>query len=146
MKKATDEVLFQAEATYKDLLLRKSLRLRVGETVVFIAGMLLVSPWFPTGSGAFKLFAVAMAIAVVGLAPFVYKAVLRPRYTLTTTHLIVSIGNKETAYPLHQVEQGIEGRNVYVLNGKREALMVSREFLERLNERLLLFHKKNKRR
>lgn len=136
----------QAEATYSDLLLRKSLKLRVLETVLFIFGMLFASNFMDTKSGVFKMIAIAIAVAVVGLAPFVYKMVLRPRYTLTKTHLIVSIADKETAYSLDQVEPLIQGRNMYKLNGKRESLMVSRQFLSQLEERVALFQKKTKRR
>ncbi len=136
----------QAEATYSDLLLRKSLKLRVLETVLFIFGMLFATNFMDTKSGVFKMIAIAIAVAVVGLAPFVYKMVLRPRYTLTKTHLIVSIADKETAYSLDQVEPLIQGRNMYKLNGKRESLMVSRQFLSQLEERVALFQKKTKRR
>jgi hypothetical protein len=146
MKKGSGEILYQAEATYKDLLLRKNFKMRILETVIFVAGMLIASSFFDTTSDTFKVSAFAIAFAVVGLAPFVYKKVLRPEYKLTKTHLIISISGKERAYPLNEVEPVIEGRHIYTLSGKREALMVSREFLERLNERLFIFRKQHKRR
>jgi len=141
-----NEVLFQAEATYKDLLLRKSFQLRMLETLLFVVGMMIASSLMNSQTTGFKIFAIAIAVAVVGLAPFVYKWLLRPRYTLTKTHLIISISGKETAYPLTEVQEVIAGRHVYKINGKRHALMVSREFLRHLNERLALFQKKGKRR
>lgn len=146
MKKGTDEILYQAEAQYNDLLLRKTFGLRTLETVIFIAGMLLASVIFDSQSNVFKVSCFVIAIAVVGLAPFVYKAVLRPRYTLTKTQLIISISGKERSFPLSEVEAIIEGRHMYRLSGKREALMVSRDFLAHLNERIFLFQRKNKRR
>lgn len=146
MNKGTDEILYQAETEYKDLLLRKNFGLRILETVVFIVGMLLASAIFNAQSIIFKVSAFAIAIVVVGLAPFVYKFVLRPRYTLTKNHLIISISDKERSFPLNEVEPIIEGRHMYRLAGKREALMVSRDFLAHLNERIHLFQRKSKRR
>lgn len=147
MKKGgPNEVLYRAEATYKDLLLRKNLKLRIFETTLFVLGMMLASSILGVKSGSFKVSAFAIAIAVVGLMPILYQRVLRPVYTLTKTHLIVSIAGNERSFPLNQVEQVIEGRHVYRLNGKREALMVSHEFLAHLNERLMYFHKPGKRR
>lgn len=146
MKKQNDHILNQVDAGYSDLLMRKSLKLRIMETCLFLFGMLFASNFMDPKSGAFKAIAIAIAIAVVALAPFVYKQVLRPRYTLTKTHLIVSISGKETSYPLDQVEPLIQGRHLYKLNGKRESLMVSRQFLAELEERVALFQKKTKKR
>ncbi|WP_126425053.1 hypothetical protein [Brevibacillus marinus] len=146
MKKRADDVLFEAEASYKDLLLRKNMKLRIWETVLFVIGMVLLSVFFETRSDAFKVLAFVIAFAVVGLSPFLYKAILRPRYTLTKSHLIISIAGQERAYPLSVVEQVYEGRNVYRLQGKKESLMISREFLARLDERLFLLQRKGKRR
>lgn len=146
MKKSNDEILFQSDATYADLLMRKSFKLRMLETCLFLFGMLFAANFMDTKSDTYKVIAIAIAVAVVGLAPFFYKMVLRPRYTLTKTHLIVSISGKETAYPLDQVESLIHGRHFYKLNGKRESLMVSRQFLAHLEERVALFQKKSKRR
>ncbi|WP_134685629.1 hypothetical protein [Brevibacillus migulae] len=145
MKYRPPEVLMEVESTYKDLLLRKSLKMRVYETILFVLGMLVLSNMFGTESNMFKVLAFAIAIAVVGLSPFFYKAVMKPRYTLTRTHLIVSISGQERSYPLNEVEPVIEGRHVFRLSGKRESLMVSREFLAQLNERLFYFRKKGKR-
>ncbi|HZG14299.1 MAG TPA: hypothetical protein VE710_04670 [Candidatus Bathyarchaeia archaeon] len=145
MKYRPPEVLMEVESTYKDLLLRKSVKMRVNETILFVLGMLVLSNMFDTNSNLFKVLAFAVAIAVVGLSPFFYKAVMKPRYTLTRTHLIVSISGKERSYPLNEVEPVIEGRHVFRLSGKRESLMVSREFLAQLNERLFYFRKKGKR-
>lgn len=145
MKYRPAEILLQVDSTYKDLLLRKSMKMRVFETILFVIGMLLLSSFFDTKSDLFKVFAIAMAIAVVGLAPFFYKAVMKPRYTLTRTHLLITISGQERSYPLSEVEPVIEGRHVFRLSGKRESLMVSREFLAQLNERLFYFRKKGKR-
>lgn len=146
MKKRADDVLFEAEATYKDLLLRKNWKMRIWETVLFVVGMVLLSIFFETQSGTFKLLAFVIAFAVVGLSPFLYKAILRPRYTLTRSHLIISIAGQERSYPLTAVEQVYEGRNVYRLQGKKESLMISRQFLAHLDERLFLLQRKGKRR
>lgn len=145
MKKASSDVLYQEESTYKDLLLRKSAKMRIMETVAFVVGMIILAQLFPRNDTAFKVLAFAIAIAVVGLAPFLYKAVLRPVYKLTKTHLIISIAGKETSYPLSEVEQIYEGRHLYRVGGKRESLMVSRQFVNHLNERLHYFNR-NKRR
>jgi hypothetical protein len=146
MRKESGDILYQEESSYKDLLLRKSWKMRVMESVVFVIGMLLLAQFFTSDSTTFKLLAFAIAIAVVGLAPFVYKFVLRPKYKLTKTHLIISMAGKETSYPLHEVEPIFEGRHLYRLSGKRESLMVSRKFLAHLNERLFVYKKLGKRR
>lgn len=146
MKKPSTEVLYQEESAYKDMLLRKSWRMRIGETVAFVLGMMILTQFFPSNDTTFKVLAFAIAIAVVGLSPFLYKAMLRPVYKLTKTHLIVSISGKETSYPLSEVEQIYEGRHFYRLGGKKESLMVSRQFLSHLNERLFYYRKGNKRR
>ena len=145
MKKMSSEVLYQEESGYKDLLLRKSMKLRILETVAFAVGMVTLAQFFPSNDTAFKVLAIVIAIAVVGLAPFLYKAVLRPVYKLTRTHLIISLSGKENSYPLSEVEPIYEGRHLYRVGGKRESLMVSRQFLNRLNERLH-YYQKNKRR
>lgn len=146
MKKPSTDVLYQEESTYVDMLLRKSWSMRIAETVAFVLGMMILAQFFPSNDTTFKVLAFAIAIAVVGLAPFLYKATMRPVYKLTKTHLIVSISGKETSYPLSEVEQVYEGRHFYRLGGKKESLMVSRQFLSRLNERLFYYHKGNKRR
>ncbi|MGZ0050995.1 hypothetical protein [Brevibacillus gelatini] len=119
MKKPSTEVLYQEESAYKDMLLRKSWRMRIGETVAFVLGMMILSQFFPSNDTTFKVLAFAIAIAVVGLSPFLYKAMLRPVYKLTKTHLIVSISGKETSYPLSEVEQIYEGRHFYRLGGQK---------------------------
>ncbi|CAM5796983.1 MULTISPECIES: hypothetical protein [Brevibacillus] len=146
MKKQSNDILYQEESGYKDLLLRKSMKMRIMETLAFVIGMLLLSQFFDSRTDAFKIFAFAIAIAVVGLAPFLYKFTLRPSYTLTKTHLIIRMSGQETSYPLSEVEPIFEGRHLYRVGGKRQSLMVSRQFLNHLNERLYLYQKGKKRR
>jgi hypothetical protein len=146
MKKPLSEVLYQEESTYKDMLLRKSMKMRVMETVAFVLGMVILAQIFPSDTTGFKVFAFVIAFAVVGLSPFMYRAVLRPVYKLTKTHLIISMSGQEQRFPLNEVEQIYEGRHFYRVGGKREALMVSRQFLTHLNERLYYYKKGNKRR
>ncbi|WP_312114477.1 hypothetical protein [Brevibacillus reuszeri] len=146
MKKPTTDVLYQEESSYKDMLLRKTWRMRISETILFVLGMMILAQILPTNNTTFKVLAFAIAIAVVGLSPFLYKSMLRPMYKLTKTHLIISMSGKETSYPLSEVEQVIEGRHFYRLSGKKESLMVSRQFLSHLNERLFYYKKGNKRR
>ncbi|USG66342.1 hypothetical protein NDK47_03145 [Brevibacillus ruminantium] len=146
MKKQDNEILYQEESGYKDLLLRKSMKMRLTETLAFVVGMLMLSQFFNTRTDVFKVMAFAIAIAVVGLAPFLYKSLLRPSYKLSKTHLIVTISGQETRYPLSEVEPIFEGRHLYRLSGKRESLMVSRQFLSKLNEQLFLYQKGKKRR
>lgn len=145
-EKPQTEVLYQEESTYKDVLLRKSWRMRIMESVAFVLGMLILTQIFPSHNTAFKVLAFAIAIAVVGLSPFLYKSILRPVYKLTKTHLIISMSGKESSYPLSEVEPIFEGRHLYRVGGKKESLMVSRQFLNHLNERLFYYHKRNKRR
>lgn len=145
MKNRAEEILLQEESTYKDLLLRKNMKLRIFETVVFVVAVLVLSGMMDSKSDLFKILALGIAVGVVALAPFLYKVVLRPQYTLTRMSLIVRISGQERKYPLSEVEQAVEGRHIYRLNGKRESLMVSRQFLAQLNERLSYFHKKGKR-
>lgn len=146
MKKPSTDVLYQEESSYKDMLLRKSWRMRIMETVAFVIGMMILAQILPSNDTAFKVLAFAIAIAVVGLAPFLYKSILRPVYKLTKTHLIITMSGKETSYPLSEVEQIFEGRHLYRVGGKRESLMVSRQFLSHLNERLFYYNKANKKR
>jgi hypothetical protein len=141
MKKPSTDVLYQEESSYKDMLLRKSWRMRIMETVAFVIGMMILAQILPSNDTAFKVLAFAIAIAVVGLAPFLYKSILRPVYKLTKTHLIITMSGKETSYPLSEVEQIFEGRHLYRVGGKRESLMVSRQFLSHLNERLFYYNK-----
>lgn len=146
MKKPTTDVLYQEESSYKDMLLRKTWRMRISETILFVIGMMILAQILPTNNTTFKVLAFAIAIAVVGLSPFLYKSILRPMYKLTKTHLIITMSGQETSYPLSEVEQVYEGRHFYRLAGKKESLMVSRQFLTHLNERLFYYKKGNKRR
>ncbi|GIO09340.1 hypothetical protein J31TS6_53680 [Brevibacillus reuszeri] len=146
MKKPTTDVLYQEESSYKDMLLRKTWRMRISETILFVIGMMILAQILPTNNTTFKVLAFSIAIAVVGLSPFLYKSILRPMYKLTKTHLIITMSGQETSYPLSEVEQIYEGRHFYRLAGKKESLMVSRQFLTHLNERLFYYKKGNKRR
>ncbi|TKI57633.1 hypothetical protein E8L90_20550 [Brevibacillus antibioticus] len=146
MKKPSNEVLYQEASTYKDMLLRKSWKMRINETIMFVLGMMILAQFFQTNDTRFKVLVFAIAIAVVGLSPFMYKSVLRPVYKLTKTHLIISMSGQEKSYPLSEVEQIYEGRHFYLVGGKKESLMVSRQFLSHLNERLFYYKKGNKRR
>lgn len=147
MKHEYGEVLYHEKATYSDLFLRKNAKMRIMETVLFVIIMILLSSLFgDRDSTVFKVFAIASAVALVGLAPFFYKWSLRPVYTVTKSHLIINIRGQETAYPLTQVEPIIEGRHMYRINGKRMPLMISHKFLAHLNERLHVINRKNKRR
>lgn len=146
MRKPSNEVLYEEASTYKDMLLRKSWKMRINETVLFVLGMMILAQFFPTNDTRFKVLVFAIAIAVVGLSPFMYKSVLRPVYKLTKTHLIISMSGQEKSYPLSEVEQIYEGRHFYRVGGKKESLMVSRQFLSHLNERLFYYKKGNKRR
>ncbi|WP_103108040.1 hypothetical protein [Brevibacillus reuszeri] len=146
MKKPTTDVLCQEESSYKDMLLRKTWRMRISETILFVIGMMILAQILPTNNTTFKVLAFSIAIAVVGLSPFLYKSILRPMYKLTKTHLIITMSGQETSYPLSEVEQIYEGRHFYRLAGKKESLMVSRQFLTHLNERLFYYKKGNKRR
>ena len=129
MKKPSTDVLYQEESSYKDMLLRKSWRMRIMETVAFVIGMMILAQILPSNDTAFKVLAFAIAIAVVGLAPFLYKSLLRPVYKLTKTHQIITMSGQEPR-----------------VGGKRESLMVSRQFLSHLNERLFYYNKANKKR
>ncbi|WP_232699913.1 hypothetical protein [Brevibacillus daliensis] len=147
MKTQYGEVIVSDKATYSDLFLRKNPRMRILETIVFIVAIILLSLLFEDRNSAlFKVVAVGSAVVLLGLTPIIYKAVLNPHYTLTKTHLIITIRGVETAFHLTQVEPILEGRHLYRLNGKRASLMINRKFLTELNQQIQLIQKKNKRR
>lgn len=140
-------VIRQESPGYGTLLLRKSGKVKMGETLIFIVILILLYAFLGYNHPYFKLGAVLIAIASLGLSPILYKGLVKPIYTLTETELVIQKRNKEERIPIVNIKPSYDLRFIFVINGEKRVLSVSDAFLEELNKRIeLLNQKKNSRR
>ncbi|MCF6093760.1 hypothetical protein L1765_07175 [Microaerobacter geothermalis] len=137
-----DEIIIREESSYKALLLRKSWRMKMGETLFFIFALLALGLILNSDSTTYKIGAFVAAALVVGLAPFFYRYWLKPVYTLTRKELIIETRNKKMRIPLSKVDTSYDLRHFFLIDGKKTPLMVSDQFISQLTKEI---EKRNRR-
>ena len=99
----------------------------------------------PVEGTSYKVMAIVSAIVIIGGAPWFYGKLVAPEYILTKRELIIRMKGIERIYPLSEVERASAWKALFRLKGKKEPLMVSKSFLEKLDEVLSKVHKQKKR-
>lgn len=137
------KIIQQEKPSLGTLFLRKSSRSRVIETGVFIFLIFVIYQY--TGyNTAFKLIAIGTALLTISLSPVIYKLINKPEYILTETELIIKTGHKEEKIPLIFIENSYDLRYFYYIKGKKFVIATSNNFLEALDQQLLLIKKHQK--
>src|SRR5690606_24392016 len=90
----------------------------------------------PCRSAPFVVSLLVLAAAVMAGMPALYRAVYRPRYILYRDRLEIRKGRRRQTVPLTRVKPAYDLPYFFMIDGKRIPLLVSDDFLGRLNERL----------
>lgn len=132
----TSDRIFEETTPYTVLLYRKDRELRLWEVGGFLIGMIPLLSLFPFRSAPFVVSLLVLAAAVMAGMPALYRAVYRPRYILYRDRLEISKGRRRQTVPLTRVKPAYDLPYFFMIDGKRTPLLVSDDFLGRLNERL----------
>lgn len=130
------EEIRQEKPSYLTLFLRKSPRVKIVESLVFVFYILALIVIVGYNHPSFKIYAVIGAIFILLIQPFFYQLLYRPLYILTNVDLRIRKGNHQTIIPLVQIEPAYDLRHFYKIKGKKTALAVSDEFLKTLEEQI----------
>ncbi|RKD22606.1 hypothetical protein BEP19_10115 [Ammoniphilus oxalaticus] len=144
-KVTKQQVLYREFASYSSIFQNRPVLYRVVETLVFITAVFLLTVYMSPDSGVYKVLLFGSLFVFLGGAPLLYKFLLSPTYTLTRDELIVKLGKKERQYNLTDVESLSQWKPIFNLNGKKENLMVSKDFAQRLDDQLAKVRKGRKR-
>ncbi len=145
MRQNQQDIIKQEQSSYMDIFQKRPTRYRIYETLVYLIVMFLLASLMATDSGGYKILAVISAVVIIGGAPMVYRQLLSPEYILKKTELIIRMGGTERAFLLTEVERASEWKALFRLQGKKEPLMVSKGFLDKLDEQLAKVRKTKKR-
>ncbi len=132
----TSDRIFEETTPYTVLLYRKDRELRLWEVGGFLIGMIPLLSLFPFRSAPFVVSLLVLAAAVMAGMPALYRAVYRPRYILYRDRLEIRKGRRRQTVPLTRVKPSYDLPYFFIIDGKRTPLLVSDDFLGRLNERL----------
>ncbi len=132
----TSDRIFEETTPYTVLLYRKDRELRLWEVGGFLIGMIPLLSLFPFRSAPFVVSLLVLAAAVMAGMPALYRAVYRPRYILYRDRLEIRKGRRRQTVPLTRVKPAYDLPYFFMIDGKRLPLLVSDDFLGRVNERL----------
>lgn len=132
----TSDRIFEETTPYTVLLYRKDRELRLWEVGGFLIGMIPLLSLFPFRSAPFVVSLLVLAAVVMAGMPALYRAVYRPRYILYRDRLEIRKGRRRQTVPLTRVKPAYDFPYFFIIDGKRTPLLVSDDFLGRLNERL----------
>ncbi|GAA5347046.1 hypothetical protein [Planifilum fimeticola] len=130
------ELICEETTPYTVLLYRKDRELRLWEVGGFLIGLFPLLSLFPFRSAPFVVALLLLAAAVMAGMPALYRAVYRPRYILYKDRLEIRKGRRRETVPLNRVKPAYDLPYFYMIDGKRTPLLVSDDFLGRLNERM----------
>lgn len=136
------KIIKQEKPAYFTLMMRKSSKVKILETIAFIVLIMLLSVKLGFEHPYFKFAAIAGAVLALGLSPLIYRIVVKPEYTLTETELIINKFSQETRFPLTKVKNSYDLKFFYLLDGKKTPLTVSNDFLEELDNQIVLLKRK----
>lgn len=119
--------------SYFTIMLRKSTKVKIIETIIFIMLILILSFIYSFSDNIFKIGAIVSGVLVLFMSPIIYKAVVNPKYVLTNTHLIIEKSNTKREIPITNIEQTYDLRFFFIIDGKKTPLMISDNFIEDLN-------------
>lgn len=128
--------IVEEHTSYWTFLYRKKRWMRMSESLVFVLGLIVILMYFPFRSQPFIISVISLAVGIFLGFPCLYKIWLRPHYLLYPDRLQIRMGSRTETISLQQITKDFDLPNVYVINGKREHLLVSNHFLEKLNGQL----------
>lgn len=137
-------IIMQEKPAYFTLMIRKSSKVKIIETVAFILLILMLSYTLGYNHPYFEITVILSAVVAIGFSPIIYKLIVNPEYTLTETELIISKSAQETRIALIKVKNSYDLKFFYLLDDKKTVLTVSNEFLEALDKQLYLLKRKLK--
>ncbi|WP_134704686.1 hypothetical protein [Ammoniphilus sp. YIM 78166] len=140
------DLIRRESSTYMDIFQKRPTRYRIYETLVYMAVMFVLAGYMPADTGLYKVLAVLSAVVIIGCAPILYRKVLTPEYILTKKELIIRMSGNERVFPLQEVERASDWKALFRLQGKKEPLMVSKDFLWELDDQLEKMKKNKKKR
>lgn len=114
--------------------------------IIFLIGFFAMVPFFELRSTPFILMMLLWGVLVMGLTPALYRLIYRPHYTLTPDSLVIQKRGESAVYHLSEVKPGYNYPNLYVVKGKKMALLVSDDFLSDLEAQRELVKRGLKRR
>lgn len=145
MRQNQQDIIKREQSSYMDIFQKRPTSYRIYETLVYMIVMFLLASLMATDSGGYKILAVISAVVIIGGAPMIYRRLLSPEYILKKTELIIRMGGKERVFLLTEVERASEWKALFRLQGKKEPLMVSKGFLDKLDEQVAKVRKTKKR-
>jgi len=131
------KTLLVEQPSYATLITRKASGQKIVESVIFVLLVIFMVGFIGYSSPYFNYGVFGSAILVLLLSPFVYKALVQPKYTLTETELIIEKKRNQIIIPLAKIEDAYDLRYIFQINGKKELLNVSDVFLNELNQQRL---------
>jgi hypothetical protein len=123
----------EEQTPYLVLLYRKNRTMKMLETGLFVTGLALLTLWFPFRSRGYLAGAALWAIVTLLLSPALYRVFARPHYILFPDRLVIRSAGKEESVPLTQIGHESDLPYLYVVRGKRTAILAGDRFLEQLN-------------
>jgi hypothetical protein len=108
--------------------------------------MIIITLWIPSGTTLYKILAVFAAVIIIGTAPYIYQKWLMPEYLLTKTQLVIRMKRQERVFLLPDVERASKWKPIFRLQGKKESIMASNDFISRLEGQMAKLQQKKKKR
>lgn len=130
------QLIAEEHTAYVTLLYRKMRWMRYSESIVFVFGLIIIIMNLPFRSLPFFIAVISLAFAVFFGSPLLYKSWLHPHYLLYTDRLQIRIRTRTKTIPLEQIKKEFDLPYIYVIENKRESLLVSNHFLNKLNGQL----------
>ncbi|WP_156473349.1 hypothetical protein [Thermoactinomyces sp. AS95] len=136
MKQIMNRQIVKEHTSYWTLLYRKKRWMRMMESFAFVLGLLVILMFFPFRSQPFIFSVIGLAMVVFFGFPCLYRCWLRPHYKLYPDRLEIRMRSRTETIPLQEMTKDFDLPYGYVIRGKREYLLVSNHFLEKLNGQL----------
>ncbi|MBA4544134.1 MULTISPECIES: hypothetical protein [Thermoactinomyces] len=133
---AKQQLVREERSSYKVLLFRKSKRMRLFESLIFLLGLGAVWLSCPPRSSGFIMGLVADILITLFLPPAIYLFLFRPHYLLFPDRLEICWGKRKKVLPLRDLEQEFGLPYVYLFGSRKIAILVSDAFLGALNGQL----------
>ncbi|MGA8941639.1 MAG: hypothetical protein WB502_02835 [Thermoactinomyces sp.] len=131
-----NQLIAEEYTSYTTLLYRKKRWMRFSESIAFISGLIIILMSLPDRSLPFFIAVIILSFAVFLGFPFFYKIWLRPHYLLYKDRLQIRTRMCTKTISLKQIKQEFDLPYIYVIQNKRESLLVSNQFLKKLNGQL----------
>lgn len=129
-------VILEESSSISTIFFRKSMKIKIIETLIFILLVIVLSVMFNSSDSIFKIGVIAGGIFILTFSPIIYKMIIKPKYILTDTHLIIEKAGIKKEIPITDVDQTYDLKFFYLIEGKKTPLMISNVFIEELNKKI----------